>query len=165
MEFDIFYSANSAEFKDIVTHKLKQVFGVKTKDRNVMEVYEGAYNIRRRQFDARILLDHLLRSMTSVHAIWIVDRDMYYDNLNFVMGLAMFHLAGVVSTYRLTSAAMVAKECVHEAGHVLGLEHCKNDCVMRFSSSIEDAEAKQDVPCDRCRDIFNRKIIEARPPF
>ena len=165
MQFDLFYTADSEEFKGIVSDKLKQVYGVDTKDRGILEVYEGAYNIKRRQYDSHTLLDYLLRSMTSEHALWIVDQDSYYDNLNFVMGLAMFHMACVVSTYRLTSAEMVAKECVHEAGHVLGLEHCKNTCVMRFSSSIEDAEMKPDVPCGKCRDILNRKIIEARPPW
>jgi len=101
--------------------------------------------------------------MSSEHAIWVVDGDIYYDHLTFVMGLAMYHLAGVVSTFRLESAEMVAKECAHEAGHVLGLDHCKDDCVMRFSSSIEDALQKPATLCARCRAIFNRKVIEPRP--
>jgi archaemetzincin len=58
---------------------------------------------------------------------------------------------------------MVAKECVHEAGHVLGMDHCKNNCVMRFSNSIEDAENKPDVLCARCKGLFNRKVIRAGP--
>lgn len=165
MQFDLFYTASSEEFKRIVSDKLKAVYGVSVVDRGLLEAYEGAYNIKRRQYDSLILLDYLLRNMTSEHAMWIIDSDMYYENLNFVMGLAMYHLAGIVSTFRLDSAMMVAKECVHEAGHVLGLDHCKGHCVMRFSSSIADAEDKPDVPCRKCRDILNRKIIEARPPL
>jgi archaemetzincin len=165
MQFDLFYAADSEEFKGIVSDKLKQVYGVSTKDRGAMEVWEGAYNIKRGQYDAQGLLDYLMRNMTSEHALWIVDRDSYYDNLNFVMGLAMFHMAGIVSTYRLTSAEMVAKECVHEVGHVMGLDHCKGTCVMRFSSSIEDAEIKPAILCGECRNILNRKIIDARLPL
>jgi archaemetzincin len=165
MRFDLFYTPDCEEFKEIVAKKLHEVYGVAVVDRGVMDVYEGAYNIKRMQYDAQGLLDYLVRSMMSEHALWIVDQDMYYDNLNFVMGLAMYHLAGVVSTYRLDSQKMVAKECVHEAGHVLGLDHCKNSCVMRFSNSIEDAENKPDMLCERCRDILNRKIVEAGPLF
>ncbi len=165
MRFDLFYTPDSEGFKRIIADKLKQVYGIAVVDRGPLDVYDGAYNIRRMQYDAQGLLDYLMRSMTSEHAMWVVDRDIYYDNLNFVMGLAMYHLAGMVSTYRLTSPGMVAKECVHEAGHVLGLDHCKNKCVMRFSNSIEDAEMKPDVLCERCRDLLNRKVIEAGPLF
>ncbi|MDI6897088.1 MAG: peptidase [Methanocella conradii] len=160
MRFDLFYTADSGEFKGIVARRLQEVYGVSTVDRGKLDMYEGAYDVKRRQYDAHALLDYLIRNMSSEHALWIVDGDIYYDHLNFVMGLAMYNLAGVVSTYRLFSADMVAKEAVHEAGHILGLGHCKNDCVMRFSSSIADAERKQPGLCARCRDIFNRKIIE-----
>jgi archaemetzincin len=165
MRFDLFYTADCEEFKRAVTNKLDEVYGVAAVDRGTLEVFEGAYNIKRMQYDAQGLLDYLMRNMTSEHAMWVVDDDIYYDGLNFVMGLAMYYLAGTVSTYRLTSARMVAKECVHEAGHVLGLDHCKNRCVMRFSSSIEDAEKKPDVLCEKCQGLLNRKVIEARPPF
>ncbi len=165
MRFDLFYTPDSEEFKRIIADKLKQVYGIAVVDRGALDVFEGAYSVKRMQYDARGLLDYLMRNMTSEHALWIVDLDIYYDNLNFVMGLAMYHLAGLVSTYRLTSPGLVAKECVHEAGHVLGLDHCKNKCVMRFSNSIEDAEMKPDVLCERCRDLLNRKVIEAGPLF
>jgi len=165
MRFDLFYTPDSEELKQIVTKKLKEVLSIAVVDRGVMDAYEVAYNIKRMQYDAQGLLDYLVRSMTSEYALWIVDQDIYYDNLNFVMGLAMYHLAGVVSIYRLGSPGMAAKECVHEAGHVLGLDHCKNDCVMRFSDSIEDAEMKPDSLCARCRDLLNRKVIEAGPLF
>ncbi len=165
MKLDIFYTAGCEEFKGAVAYKLKEVYGATVFDRGIMEVYEGAYNIKRLQYDAQGMLDYLARSMTSEHALWIVDQDIFYDNLNFVMGLAMYHLACLVSTYRLNSTGMVAKECVHETGHVMGLNHCKNKCVMRFSNSIEDAELKPDVLCERCRYLLNRKVIEAGTPF
>jgi archaemetzincin len=165
MRFDLFYTADSEEFKGIVARRLQEVYGAATIDRGKLDIYEGAYNARRRQYDAHALLDYLIRNMSSEHAIWLVDGDIYYGHLNFVMGLAMYHLAGVVSTYRLFSAEMVAKEAVHEAGHILGLDHCKNDCVMRFSSSIADAERKQPGLCARCRDLLKRKIVEQGTPF
>lgn len=144
---------------------MKKVYGVETKKAGILSPYEGAYDIRRRQYNAHTLLDHLLRVMRSEHALWAIDQDMYYHDLNFVMGLAMFHLGAVVSTYRLDSAALVAKEAVHEAGHVLGLQHCNNDCVMQFSSTIDAAKKKPGDLCARCGSLLNRKIIETRPPL
>ncbi len=163
--FDLFYTADSEEFKDIISKHLKKVYGVETKEAGILAPYEAAYDVRRKQYDAHGLLDYLLRVMRSEYAIWAVDQDMYYDGLNFVMGLAMFHIGAVVSTYRLDSAALVAKEAVHEAGHVLGLQHCNNNCVMKFSSTIEDAKKKPGDICGRCGSLLNRKIIETRPPF
>lgn len=163
MRFELFYTADAAEFKPIVAEKLGDVFAISTVDGGVLELHKGAYNAWQGQYDALALLDHLIKNMTTGHAIWVVGEDIYYDHLNFVMGLAMYHVAGIVSTYRLDSAGMVAKECVHEVGHVLGLDHCKDDCVMRFSSSIDDAQRKPAALCPRCRAVFNRKVIEPRP--
>ena len=163
MRFDLFYTSDTEEYKYSVIRSLEKVYGASVIDRGRLDIYKDAFNIRRRQHDAHILLDFLIRNMTSEHALWIVDEDIYYNDYNFVMGLAMYDLAGVVSTYRLYSGAMVAKECVHEAGHVLGLDHCGNRCVMHFSSSIEDAAKKPDDLCIRCRGILNRKIIEPGP--
>ncbi len=163
--FDLFYTADTEEFVDIISKNLKKVYGVETKKAGMLAPYEGAYDIRRRQYNAHTLLDHLLRVMRSEHALWALDQDMYYDSLNFVMGLAMFHLGAVVSTYRLDSAALVAKEAVHEAGHVLGLQHCSNQCVMQFSSTIDAAKKKPGDICTRCGSLLNRKIIETRPPL
>jgi archaemetzincin len=162
--FDLFYTADSEEFKGIVSEKLKEVFGVDTRDAGAMAPYEGAYDIRRKQYDSHVLLDYLLRVMRSENALWVLDQDIFYDNMNFVMGLAMFHMGAVVSTYRLDSAEMVAKESIHEVGHVLGLQHCRNECVMQFSNSIEAAQKKPSVPCAHCKGLLNRKIIETRPP-
>jgi archaemetzincin len=163
--FDLFYTADTEEFKEIISKNLKTIYGVETRDAGILVPYEGAYDIGRKQYDAQGLLDHLLRVMRSEHVLWAIDRDMYYDGLNFVMGLAMFHIGAVVSTYRLDSAALVAKEAVHEAGHVLGLQHCGNECVMQFSSTIESAKKKPGKLCARCGSRLNRKIIETRPPF
>lgn len=161
MEFDLFYTPGSEDFKDTISRRIQEVFpGTNVKDRGILKLYEGAYNIRRRQYDAYVLLDYAIRCMRSEYALWVVDRDIYCENVNFVFGLAMYNIAAVVSTYRLDSAAMVAKEAIHEVGHVLGLKHCKNTCVMQFSNTIEEALKKPDTICSRCRGILDRKIVE-----
>src|SRR5436853_49047 len=43
------------------------------------------------------------------------------------------------------------KEATHELGHVMGLRHCKNSrCVMYFSNTIEDTDAKSEKFCPDC---------------
>lgn len=161
MDVDLFYTAGSAEFKDIVARRLKQTFGVKVIDRGPMPVIDNTYSQERRQYDAYLLLDYEVRCMQSDTALWMLDQDIFCEGVNFVFGLAMYHIAAVVSTFRLDSPGMVVKEAVHEMGHVMGLQHCKNNCVMRFSNSYEDALQKPDTPCDLCIGLLNRKVIEA----
>ncbi|CAJ37284.1 peptidase [Methanocella arvoryzae] len=160
MDVDLFYVPGCEQFKDLVSRKIAATYGVQVKDRGLLPVYDRAYNPLRRQYDAYVLLDYLIRCIVSDTAVWIVDRDMYCENLNFVFGLAMYHIAAVVSTYRVPSAEMVAKEAVHEAGHVMGLQHCKNRCVMRYSESLEDALDKPSELCTSCKKTIDRKVVE-----
>jgi archaemetzincin len=75
--------------------------------------------------------------------------------MNFVFGLAHPGNAAVLSTHRLDSLDLVNKEAIHEMGHVLGLQHCTNDCVMQFSNSLDEAKAKPATLCERCRSLLH----------
>ncbi len=84
--------------------------------------------------------------------------DAYVEGLNFVFGLAMPALgAATVYTRRLVASRReqyverIAKEVVHETGHLLGLQHCSDKgCVMSFSNSILDVDRKSYMFCDKC---------------
>jgi archaemetzincin len=160
MEMDLFYADGSARFKDMVARRLMRTFGLGVRDAGVLPVYRGAWSERRQQFDAYVLLDDLGQRMKSKTALWIVDEDIFCENVNFVFGLAMFHVSAVVSTFRLGTPGMVVKEAVHEAGHVMGLQHCRNRCVMRFSNTYEDALQKPDTLCETCRRLIERRLVE-----
>ena len=90
--------------------------------------------------------------------------DAYSDGLNFVFGEAALGL-GVASVYtkRLSPAfygeemdwnkyaERVAKEIIHETGHLLGLGHCPDkECVMSFSNSVWDVDGKTRFFCREC---------------
>ena len=165
MEVDLFYTSGAEQFKDLVSKKVAKTYGVRVRDRGLLPLYDRAFNPVRRQYDAYVLLDYLIRCVMSDTALWVIDRDMYCENLNFVFGLAMFHIAAVVSTYRVPSPEMVAKEAVHEMGHVMGLQHCKKRCVMRFSESLEDALEKPDQLCPECKKALDRKVVEPGLPM
>jgi archaemetzincin len=40
----------------------------------------------------------------------------------------------------------------------MGLQHCKNRCVMRFSNTYEDALQKPDTLCETCRRLLDQKL-------
>ncbi len=89
----------------------------------------------------------------------VTERDLYVPELNFVFGLASpLEGVGVVSTARLEEKGekkyleRAVKEVVHEAGHLLGLEHCHNEeCVMHFSNSLAETDRKGREFCRGCK--------------
>ncbi len=92
-------------------------------------------------------------------AVGVTPVDLFEPGLNFVFGLAERPgRAAVVSVARLVHPdgrrflARVMKETHHELGHTFGLDHCPEPtCVMRFSNSVEEVDAKGRFFCPRCR--------------
>lgn len=92
----------------------------------------------------------------------IIDGDGYVEGLNFVFGIATEDWGGVVFTERLRPEfyqgvpndvlfqARLLKETLHELGHSFGLQHCPNNCVMRFSNSVVDVDRKSAFFCRKC---------------
>ncbi|MEM1640541.1 MAG: hypothetical protein QW206_02920 [Acidilobaceae archaeon] len=95
--------------------------------------------------------------------------DAYYDDLNFVFGLANPKL-GVASVYiaRLSEESpeklveRLAKEVLHEIGHLLRLSHCENECVMKFSNTLSDVDKKPRGFCSKCSNILKKTLSEAK---
>ncbi|MBC7081060.1 MAG: peptidase [Thermoplasmatales archaeon] len=129
---------------------LKENFGVEIKDAGFLEVPVNGYNKRRGQYDAKYLLKFI-----SDASIWVVDVDIYIEGMNFVFGLTIANRA-IVSSYRIPQE-IIAKEVVHEVGHLFGLNHCKNECVMRFSNSVADAITKQAFLCCDCKKKLGKR--------
>ncbi len=95
----------------------------------------------------------------------ITDADCYAGDLNFVFGIAHLHGGtALVSLARLragasnsTFTARAMKEIFHELGHAVGLEHCAHrGCVMRFSNSLADTDAKGEELCVSCSRRLSR---------
>lgn len=94
-------------------------------------------------------------------ALGITDDDLFVPGMNFVFGLASREAgAAVVSVNRLKDkdaavfAGRVTKEAVHEVGHLYGVSHCSDPgCVMHFSNTLSDTDAKADTFCPRCNPL------------
>ena len=108
----------------------------------------------------------------NVRLLVLCNFDAYSNGLNFVFGQA--HMNGnVAAVYlpRLTQEfygleknenlflQRVLKEAVHEIGHAFGLGHCPiSRCVMHFSNSISDTDAKAKDFCENCRISIDKRL-------
>lgn len=117
-----------------------------------------SYNPQRRQYDSSTLIE-LLKEVALKNnfskAVGIANVDIYCKNSSFVFGHAELNgVSAIVSIYRLDGDGRVfsrtLKEVLHELGHLLGLKHCINDCVMRFSETIEQLDSKNFSFCIDC---------------
>lgn len=126
---------------------------------------EEAFDSRRNQYHSTRLLALLERQIPRLRIdklLGVTYSDLYVPGMNFVFGEARLPgRVGVISTYRLKSQSgddpdllhiRVAKEAIHEMGHMAGLKHCSNaSCVMHFSQGLLDTDLKRPDLCENCQ--------------
>lgn len=121
-----------------------------------VDVPESAHRPRRGQYLASDLKE-LTASFPHDKVLGVVDVDIYEGSNRFVFGLAdVKGRSAIISLNRLKGDAetfkqRAAKEALHELGHTFGLRHCQDrSCVMTFSKSLADTDAKQKDYCQFC---------------
>jgi archaemetzincin len=137
----------------------------------------SAYNSVRRQYISDIILrlvEEAVEHFGYDAGLGVAGFDAYTPGLNFVFGQALLGRGvAVVYTPRLRQEfyglqpdpqlyrERLLKEAMHELGHALGLEHCPiPGCVMNFSNSIVEVDAKKPAYCRSCsRKLRARGIL------
>jgi archaemetzincin len=119
----------------------------------------SAFENGRRQWRADLVISRCLErfSSPSRFCVGLTRVDLYMPSLNFVFGLALRSRGlAVVSWCRLRNddnlfVTRLAKEVIHEVGHLEGLNHCSNEsCVMKFSNTLGETDAKGLDFCPAC---------------
>lgn len=149
-------------------------FGARCTLGESLAIPEGAYDPTRKQYRSDSLLGYLrlMAPRRPEKVLGVTGWDIYAPGLNFVFGHAIRGgRHALISTARLRPEfygeppnetlflERVQKEAVHELGHVYGLDHCPDArCVMNFSNSIRDVDAKSSDFCPRCRQKLERLV-------
>jgi len=150
MKLQICYTKKCERHLKPISDALYEFYGLRTFANKALDIQGTAYNAERKQYDAAALLEYLTRVKDADIALWVVDQDIYCKDMGYIFGYALLRHGAVLSTSRLNSTELVQKEAVHEVGHVLGLKHCSNRCLMQFSNSLEEAKAKPMKLCEKC---------------
>ncbi len=152
------YQQENLNHFNIVEDVVKKYLNRNTQNAGFFRLPQNAYNPLRQQYDATSILN-LIATKNKVKfdfRICLVSIDIYSQGMNFIFGLAdPLKKTAIVSTYRLSGnkiSERIAKEVIHEMGHLLGLKHCANEkCIMHFSNTINDTDKKNVSFCKTCR--------------
>ncbi len=138
--------------------------------RSAIEEFYGPYGLRAQdcgylfvpsqdsRLNAAMLLKYMVqiasmsisantRAMTGA-ALWLVDGELYYPEIGAVFGCSAGRVA-LLSSAGMDSS-ILAKEALHEVGHLMGLDHCKKGCIMQLSETKMEAEEKLPTLCPDC---------------
>ena len=154
----------------VVAANLQAVAGLTTRILPERPLPDDAFIASRYQFDAVKIVNTLGHEQDgSLFRMGVIQRDLCIPILTYVYGEAQLggH-AAVISLHRLhhidrqVAFERGAKIALHEAGHLLGLEHCREPgCLMRFSKQLDQLDLLPTRFCPACEYEIARLLRRA----
>ena len=168
------------EVLETIVKELPAYAGVRVRLLPSLPVPKETFNQWKKQYNGEQMMSLLCKAKVAkfidknIPTLFVTDEDLYYGGLNFVFGLEDPVLStSIVSLARLRPefydqrannfrlAERAIKECIHEIGHHLGLDHCRHPfCVMCFSPSVGDVDSKKKEFCSTCKIKASMKGVD-----
>ena len=127
-----------------------------------------SFDTARGQYDALYLLREIALADRGgkdvILVLWLIAEDISFPGYDYLHGAAKGNSA-VVSTARTGFGENLRKEVCHEAGHMLGLKHCPNPCVMNTSPDQRRLDNKPMIFCGECSIQFLKTELPDDPRF
>lgn len=139
--------------------RLEQVFpGLRALPSGERRVPASAFDTARRRVDARHVLQAAMPPAPGCDAaLWLVQTPLCDAWRPWLYGMAGAGRA-VVSVWDTPDQDDAARLCCHEAGHLLGLEHCPKPCVLRVSTDAGRLRALPMALCPGCAAAARRRL-------
>ncbi|MEE4352685.1 MAG: archaemetzincin family Zn-dependent metalloprotease [Desulfatiglans sp.] len=164
-----------------IADSIETIFGLETEILSPLEKPSYAFDQRRTQYDAAIILNRFksLPLSNYLKVIGILNFDIFIPVFTHVFGQAqeggkyalvsMFRLRRDSSGGQASQAQILdrlAKVVIHETGHLFNLPHCMNQqCLMHFSDSLKTIDAICSSLCRYCsqylKDAIRREVGHA----
>lgn len=125
-------------------------FGLHIKFGGILTPGYDAFDTYRHQYDVSYLIKQIPSLPAAFLSLWVVSVDLFAPGERFIFGAAGEGKA-IVSVYMLQSQLALCSLVTHEVGHLLGLSHCKNVCMMRPVRTPREAERRLIKLCASCR--------------
>ena len=143
----VFWDKSCKQLYDLLLYTaLQDLFRIRLIASGEAALPKSAYDPSRDQYDAGWVLDSFENKELS---LYLTDKDLYYPGYTFLYG-ASEGTSCIVSSFRTSGSDHFIREVCHELGHLFGLAHCGNECVMRSSGALNPDLKAYGAFCPEC---------------
>lgn len=154
-DFKLFYGEKVPdEISEHVERHLNDLYGIQFRSVGVRIPSKTAWDESTKAFDGQGLI-RKLNSDSIAFYMWLIAQPLVLEGKS-IYGYAEPLKGAVISTVKMATRTLIAKEVGYFVGIVLGLTSCSNDCVMSETDSFEKLVQKSSALCKTCSIKFQK---------